>query len=77
MSASATSNAKPAYQAYHVRESANGKGFWSPIGAAWRNRDDSLTLQLDCLPVSGRIVLQVPKEKNDAEQPLASLPEQA
>ncbi len=77
MSASATPNSKPAYQAFHVRESTQGKDFWSPIGAAWRNRDDSLTLQLNCLPLDGRVVLQIPKERNETEQPLAALPEQA
>lgn len=62
-----TPNSKPAYHAFYVRESSNGKGFWSRIGAAWRNRDDSLTLQLDCYPIDGRVVLQVPKEKGEAE----------
>lgn len=60
---------KPAFIAYHVRDGKDkdSKGFWNRIGAAWRNRDESLTLQLDCFPIDGRVVLQVPKDKNEGE----------
>lgn len=62
---------KPAYYAYQIRENkaadAKTKGFWTRIGAAWKNRDESITLQLECVPLDGRIVLQVPKDKDEAE----------
>ncbi len=67
MTQSSAPNSKPAYHAFYVRESSNGKSFWSQIGAAWRNRDESLTLQLDCYPKDGRLVLQAPKEKPESD----------
>ncbi|MEM6468702.1 MAG: hypothetical protein AAF802_03980 [Planctomycetota bacterium] len=54
---------KPALYAYAVRETGNGKSFWNRIGAAWKNSDDSLTIQLDAVPLDGRIVCQPPKQQ--------------
>ncbi|MEZ6128918.1 MAG: hypothetical protein R3C59_09565 [Planctomycetaceae bacterium] len=54
---------KPTLHAYQVRESGNGKSFWTRIGAAWSNKDGGFTLQLDSIPLDGRIVCQVPREK--------------
>ncbi|MCA9065852.1 MAG: hypothetical protein KDA96_22445 [Planctomycetaceae bacterium] len=59
-------NKKPSLQAYHVRETGNGRSFWTRIGAAWSNKDGGFTLQLDCIPLDGRIVCQIPKEKDEA-----------
>jgi len=37
---------------------------WSQIGAAWFNKDgEGINLQLDALPVSGRVTLRKPKGK--------------
>lgn len=36
------------------------KSKWTKIGAAFTNQDGSIGIQLDCLPLDGRIVLQVP-----------------
>jgi hypothetical protein len=60
-----TASRKPSHAAYHVRDAASGKGFWTRIGAAWSNRDGSLSLQLDCVPVDGRVVLQLADKKQD------------
>lgn len=73
MTESTSTVKKPTFIAYQVTENkssdAQSKGFWNRIGAAWKNRDDSITIQLDCLPIDGRIVLQIPKEKKeDASQ---------
>ena len=56
---------KPTLIAWHVRESGNGKGYWTRIGAAWTNRDGGFTIQLDSVPLDGRIVCQPPKEKEE------------
>lgn len=77
MTQSPAPTSKPAYHAFYVRESSNGRGYWGKIGAAWRNRDDSLSLQLDCYPNDGRVILQVPKEKSDSDEQSAPLPESA
>ncbi len=53
----------PTHIAYQVRESSNGKGFWNRIGVAWANKDGGFTLQLDSLPIDGRIVCQPADKK--------------
>lgn len=32
-----------------------GKSYWSKIGVAFVNKDDSLNVVLDCVPMTGRI----------------------
>ena len=55
-----TNEKKPQLYAYSVRESDNGKSFWTRIGAAWPSKG-GFTLQLDCVPFDGRIVCMPPK----------------
>jgi hypothetical protein len=64
--AKATLNSrKPTHTAFQVRDTTNGKGFWNRIGVAWSNRDGSLSLQLECVPLDGRVVLQLADKKKD------------
>jgi hypothetical protein len=54
---------KPTHTAYTVREGKEGtKGFWIAIGSAWTNKDGSLSLTLDALPVNGRLVIRERKD---------------
>jgi hypothetical protein len=56
----------PTHIAYQVRDGKQGsKGFWTRIGAAWTNKDGSLGLQLDVVPLDGRVQLRVATEKKD------------
>jgi hypothetical protein len=55
------SSNKPTFIAYSVRERGqgrNGKPFWVRIGGAWAIASGSpgFTIQLDALPLDGRIV---------------------
>jgi hypothetical protein len=60
---SPTSNA-PTLVAYQVREVKEGKDFWTRIGSAWSHKDGKgFTVQLDAIPVDGRITLRRPEEK--------------
>lgn len=53
----------PTYVAFHVREGQNG-GFWTRIGAAWEHNDGKgLNIQVDAVPLDGRITLRVPSEE--------------
>jgi hypothetical protein len=52
----------PSHVAYHVRP-GTGKGFWNRVGVAWTNRDGGFTVQLDTLPLDGRIVCQPADKK--------------
>ena len=54
----------PALIAYHVREVTEGKDFWTRIGSAWSHKDgNGYTVQLDAVPIDGRITLRRPEEK--------------
>ena len=49
---------------FTIIESADGKSFWRKLGAAFTNRDGSLTVGLDAVPVNGRLHIRDPKEKD-------------
>jgi hypothetical protein len=71
-----SSTAKPpALIAYHVRErevreheDSKGKGFWTRIGAAWPHKDGKgFNLQIDIVPLDGRIVLRPEPEPKESD----------
>ena len=52
----------PEFLAWHVTQKGD-KSFWNKVGAAWMHKDaKGYTLQLEALPVGGRIVLREPLE---------------
>jgi hypothetical protein len=54
----------PSHIAYQVREGKNDS-FWTRIGVAWATRDGKgYTIQLNAVPLDGKIVLRVPEAKN-------------
>jgi hypothetical protein len=55
---------KPSLIAYAVRERGGQQSaIWTRIGAAWgHHRDAGMTVELDALPTTGRLVLMPPKE---------------
>ena len=54
----------PTHIAYHVRDGADGKGFWTRIGSAWSHRGSKgFSIQIDTVPLDGRITLRVASEK--------------
>jgi hypothetical protein len=64
----------PAFAAFHVRPAKDdkggegGKGFWTRIGAAWAHEDgEGLNLQIDMVPLDGKIVLRTPKPDDEAK----------
>ena len=59
-SAATTEPKTPAFQAWHVTNKGENS-FWTKVGAAWPHRDGKgLSLQLDVIPMNGRIVLRQP-----------------
>lgn len=53
----------PTHIAYHVRDGKGDKGFWTRIGAAWAARDGKgFNLQLDVVPLDGKVILRLPTE---------------
>lgn len=61
------SGKKPSHVAYHVRETGQGKNFWNRVGVAWSNKNGGFTVQLECVPLDGRIVCQ-PADKPEATE---------
>ena len=59
-------NQQPSMIAYTVKERGDGqKAVWKRIGAAWpHDSGTGLMLQLDTLPLDGRIVLTAPKDED-------------
>jgi hypothetical protein len=57
---------KPTLIAYTVKERGEGqKAIWTRIGAAWPHGSGTgFTVQLDVLPLDGRIVLTEPKAED-------------
>lgn len=57
----------PSHIAYHVRDRGEGKkGFWTRIGSAWAHADGKgFNVQLEVVPLDGRISLRVESEKKD------------
>jgi hypothetical protein len=56
----------PSHIAYSVRDREGGKSFWTRIGSAWANRDGKgFNIQLECVPLDGRISLRVASEKKE------------
>ena len=54
----------PSHTAYQVRDRDGGKGFWTRIGTAWAHADGSgFNIQLECVPLDGRITLRIATEK--------------
>lgn len=67
MSDNATTTGKsPTHIAYQVRDRNGGKGFWTRIGSAWTHNDgNGLNIQLECMPLDGRITLRIASDKKD------------
>jgi hypothetical protein len=59
---------------YAVPDSKDGeKTFWPKIGVAFRNRDGSIAILLDALPLgTNRLQVREPKEREDGRAPAAS-----
>jgi hypothetical protein len=56
----------PSHTAYQVRDREGGKGYWTRIGAAWAHGDgQGFNIQLESVPLDGRITLRVAIDKKD------------
>lgn len=63
---SPTTNKAPTHFVYHVRERQTGKAFWTRLGAAWPHADGhGFNLQIECLPLDGRLALRIATEAKD------------
>jgi hypothetical protein len=55
----------PSHIAYHVRNREGGEGCWTRIGAAWAYKNgNGFNIQLETVPLDGRITLRIASEKS-------------
>ncbi len=55
----------PSHIAYQVRDGKDNESYWTRIGVAWATKDGKgYTIQLNAVPLDGKIVLRVPEPKN-------------
>lgn len=65
MSSEYGSHRKPSHRLYTVIGEGDD-AVWRPIGAAWPNRDGKgFNIELDAVPLSGRLAMRVPKARTD------------
>lgn len=66
MSDTQTTSKKPSHYVYHVRDREGGKGFFTKVGAAWIHNDGrGYSVQLEIVPLDGRLSLRTAEEKKD------------
>ena len=57
----------PKYRVFISKEGKEGKNFYTEVGVAWAFKEkDGLSIELDALPVDGKLVLFPPKAKEDS-----------
>jgi hypothetical protein len=61
--------ARKPWAAYNIIERQGGKRIWSRVGTAFKNRDGSINVFLDSLPIGGKIQL---REDDRERQPRAT-----
>lgn len=59
---------KPTFLAYTVKDRGKGqKAIWTRIGAAWPHKEGTgFSIELEALPIDGRLVLIEPKADDAA-----------
>lgn len=61
-----TGSKAPTHIAYQVRDREGKKSFWTRIGSAWAHQDgNGFNIQLECVPLDGRITLRTASEKKE------------
>ena len=61
-----TNSKRPSHVAYQVRDREGKKGYWTRIGSAWAHNDGKgFNIQVEVVPLDGKIVLRVESEKKD------------
>jgi hypothetical protein len=48
----------PSHIAYNVEKGTDNKNHWQKIGAAWPTKDGGLSLQINAMPLNGKIALR-------------------
>ncbi|MBX7097971.1 MAG: hypothetical protein K1X89_09675 [Myxococcaceae bacterium] len=60
------------YAVFAIRKLDNGSSVWVRAGSAFLNKDDSMNVYLDVLPLDGKLHVREPGERKDAAGSTAS-----
>lgn len=56
-------------EVYHIKAIGDGKkSVWTRIGAAFVNKDDSINVLLDAIPIDGKLHIRDPHNPKTKEQ---------
>jgi hypothetical protein len=51
------------YEVFNIVKNEEGKGFWTRVGVAFENKDGSLNVKLNCLPLNGTLHIREKEKK--------------
>lgn len=57
---------KDVFAIIQKQDDKKGKPFWQKIGVAFPNKDGSLNVLLNCIPLDGRLHIRDAKAKDEA-----------
>ena len=61
-------NQKPDYVAYTIVETNDDiKDYWQRVGSAWTNKDGSINITLNALPLNGKLHIRAPKADEESD----------
>lgn len=61
-------NQKPDYAVYTIVENnGSGEDYWQRVGSAWTNKDGSINLSLNALPLNGKLHIREPKAEEASD----------
>ena len=59
---------RPAAKTVYVVTERGERSFWNRVGVAFTNRDGSLTVKLDALPVSGVLQIRDDEQRGNGDE---------
>lgn len=60
------SGGAPTHAIWHIRDREGKKAFWTEIGVGFTNRDGSIALKLNLVPIDGGMIVVKPLEPRDS-----------
>lgn len=57
------------YTVYSIRPTRNGGTVWVRAGQAWVQPDNSMNIELDVLPIDGKLHVREPQPKPEGTKP--------
>lgn len=61
-------NQKPNFVVYTIVDSnGDADDYWQRVGAAWTNKDGSINITLNALPLNGKLHIREPKASESSD----------